>query len=750
MNMDEDFVQMAPLGGLSHRPLTTSSPGSQVRRTGSISSPDYASENVAIDGSNTTKQDNTFVATKKQSRLREQLHSFRVMSSPYFRENRQGRCLFFFMVLLTLANSAVRVVFSYLARDFWSALSDKKVEEFYGIMWRFVGALVVLAPINVAYRFQRQKLAIAWRQWMTGRVLRLYFSNRVYYALERQAGSAAASGENFAGYAGGSADDEQAKEVDNPDQRIAEDIRSFTEFSLSFFLTLVTSIIDLVSFSFILFSIMPQLFIAIFLFASSGTVLTVCIGKVLIRLNYESLQKEADFRFSLVRIRENAESIAFYAGEAVEERETDRRFARVIDNMTMINFAQRNLDFLTTSYNYLTWILPIVVVAPEYFAGNVEMGVVSQASSAFGHVLDDLSVVVNSFTDISRFSAGIDRLFSFMSAIQQLNPSRTMNSLLLASPDEKNEPPKASMGDMFGASEEIRVKEFDPFLTNATFSISSSTGSQLTQPPIILSIKGLRLATPDNKRILVNNLDLALVRGNHLLITGPSGCGKSSMLRSIAGLWNTGRGEIVRPSSEHVYFLPQRPYCPPGSLRDQLLYPSTEHYHNNEHGGMQGSEHRPDGGPRADDQRRVAWKDWGDEDLLNVLTSVDLPHLASRSGDGNPYKGLNTVLDWSNTLSLGEQQRLAFARLVINRPKLVVMDESTSALDVVAERKMYTLLKNFSSAADGGLGLTYVSVGHRPTLLAHHDLKLSLRDGVGYITEIQLNTNATDEGFILS
>lgn len=180
------------------------------------------------------------------------------------------------------------------------------------------------------------------------------------------------------------------------------------------------------------------------------------------------------------------------------------------------------------------------------------------------------------------------------------------------------------------------------------------------------------------------------------------------------------------------------------------MYPSTEHYHNNEHGGMQGSEHRPDGGPRADDQRRVAWKDWGDEDLLNVLTSVDLPHLASRSGDGNPYKGLNTVLDWSNTLSLGEQQRLAFARLVINRPKLVVMDESTSALDVVAERKMYTLLKNFSSAADGGLGLTYVSVGHRPTLLAHHDLKLSLRDGVGYITEIQLNTNATDEGFILS
>ena len=165
-----------------------------------------------------------------------------------------------------------------------------------------------------------------------------FYYPQVYYALERQSGVSKALNLNE--------NDTpvkdyhiQKKEVDNPDQRICEDIRSFTEFSLSFFLTLVTSFIDLVAFSFILFSIMPKLFIAIFLFATIGTIATVCIGKVLIRLNYESLQKEADFRFSLVRVRENSESIAFYSGETVEERETDRKFDKVIDNMTLINVS---------------------------------------------------------------------------------------------------------------------------------------------------------------------------------------------------------------------------------------------------------------------------------------------------------------------------------------------------------------------------------------------------------------------------
>jgi len=291
---------------------------------------------------------------------------------------------------------------------------------------------------------------------------------------------------------------------------------------------------------------MPQLFIAIFLFASIGTFLTVCIGKVLIRLNYESLQKEADFRFSLVRVRENAESIAFYAGENVEERETDRRFENVIDNMILINVAQRNLDFLTTGYNYLTWVLPIIVVAPEYFNGNVELGVISQASSAFGHILDDLSIVVNSFTDVSKFSAGIDRLYSFMSAILALDPERRSMGSLLSVPVSDDNITRPKDEQMVSPKDVIQINDFDPLLSP----------TPMSQPSVILAVNRLCLATPDNKRMLVEDLDLSLLSGNNLLIVGASGSGKSSLLRAIAGLWNTGSGSISRPTSENVYFLP--------------------------------------------------------------------------------------------------------------------------------------------------------------------------------------------------
>jgi ABC-type uncharacterized transport system fused permease/ATPase subunit len=293
-------------------------------------------------------------------------------------------------------------------------------------------------------------------------------------------------------------------------------------------------------------------------------------------------------------------------------------------------------------------------------------------------------------------------------------------------------------------AQSIRVKEFNPLLSNSPGRSQSA----------ILSIDRLSVATPDNKRSLIENLNLSLMNGKNLLIVGASGSGKSSLLRAIAGLWDTGAGEIVRPCSEHVYFLPQKPYCPPGTLRDQLLYPSTNFNRDDHYVTIDGSEHRPDGGPRPKDERRLH-KDWTDDELIAVLRSVDLPDLASRTGDGDPYIGLKTKLDWSNTLSLGEQQRLAFGRLVVNRPRLVIMDESTSALDVPAEIAMYKMLKELSSGAEpaGSAvrgGLTYISVGHRPTLLAHHDLKLSLRDGSGFLSEIPSDDCTLDEGFVLT
>lgn len=523
------------------------------------------------------------------------------------------------------------------------------------------------------------------------RVLTLYFSNRVFYGLESQGNRADGQARDYK---------ERRNEVDNPDQRIQEDVYSFTSFSLSFFLTIVGTVIDLVSFSIILFSVMPQLFIAIIVFATLGTAATVIIGKVLVRLNYESLQREADFRFSLVRIRENAESIAFYNGEAVEEKQTKQKFLRAIENSNLINIAQRNLDVFTTSYNHLTEILPTIILANQYFDGIIEFGVVAQVRGAFWHILDDFSVIIREFNGIASFMAGLDRLFLFMKAIQKLDPDRPKDD---ANVMMKDMSPPDDEGDRHSSQHTIRTKEVrasDP---------GAASETDPTQPSTILTIRDLRLVTPDKKRVLVENLDISLLRGKNLLIAGVSGSGKSSLLRAIAGLWrNNGTGEIVRPSCDQIYFLPQRPYCPPGSLREILLYPCTEL--SDSYDGTQ------DGWSRPIEQRRVEWSSMSDAELLEVLDAVDLPDLASRIGDGDPVRGLNTVLDYSNTLSLGEQQRIAFGRLVINRPSLVVLDEASSALDIAAERKMYTLLKNIASdSEDGACGLTYVSVGHRPT-----------------------------------
>jgi len=230
----------------------------------------------------------------------------------------------------------------------------------------------------------------------------------------------------------------------------------------------------------------------------------------------------------------------------------------------------------------------------------------------------------------------------------------------------------------------------------------------------VLTMNTLSLATPDRKRLLIKNLSLSLPQGDHLLIVGNSGAGKSSLLRAVAGLWTSGSGVIERPPKDDVYFLPQKPYCSIGSLKEQLLYPHVE--------GMDADDsaetHEP--GKSFTEKQSLS-----DQELLDILKTVDLEQLPYRAGDGDPIKGLHTALDWSNTLSLGEQQRLAFGRLLVNRPRLAILDEATSALDMEGQDKMYKLLNDMSHHS--GDGLTYISVGHRPSLLHYHDVRLRLQ-----------------------
>jgi len=631
--------------------------------------------------------------------------NFKEMALPYYQESQAGRWLFAGMIGITLLNSGVSVAFSYVGKDFWNALSSKDAANFYPMLAKYAAALVVGMPVSVLYRFQRERLAVAWREWMTDRTLQLYSSNRVYYALER----------------GG--------EVDNPDQRIAEDVRSFTTFSLQLFITIVTSIIDLASFSFILYSIQPNLFIAIILYSSFGTITTTALGRKLIGLNFEKLQKEANFRYSLVRLRDQAESIAFYAGEDVEGREISNRLDKVIDNRKKIIGAQRNLEFFTTGYQYFIQILPVWVVAPQFFAGQIQLGVVSQSVGAFNHILNDLSVIVNQFEQLSSFSAAIDRLSQFFAAIREADEERSVGDGLLVLPNATDIGTNGDVGAVAAVGEasseveqqtEICLRQMAPLGDLS----SPQTNASMGAPKSILSLENVTLSTPDRKRTLISDLTLKLKEGEDLLIVGSSGAGKSSLLRAIAGLWTAGDGSIERPSDEDVYFLPQRPYCALGSLRDQLLYPSMENIDPDDY---------PDGHRLS--KAHILRQSMTDEDLLTVLEEVDLGELPLRAGDGDPIKGLNAVMDWSNTLSLGEQQRLAFGRLLVNKPRLVVLDEGTSALDMQTEAKMYGLLRELARKElrnVGGLsraGLTYISVGHRPSLLVYHDTKLRLNGG---------------------
>lgn len=527
-------------------------------------------------------------------------------------EKWQARWLLLGVVLCLLAYTGLSVVLNNKRGVLISALSAQDEPRFWQTVMVFLAVLVLYAPLLAAYRYLRDRLSLQWRRWLTDHFIDHYFRDRAYYNL------------NTAN-----------ADIDNPDQRIAEDVRSFTQESLTFLLAFVESALTVIAFSGVLWGISRPLVFFLVLYAVVGTVVTtVVFGKPLVRLNFEQLKKEADFRFSLVRIRENAEAIAFYRGEARESNQVKQRFLEVFENVKRLLIWELNLNVLTNAYEFIPFVLPALVVAPAIFAGEVEVGKVSEAQGAFVRVFFSLNVVVARFQALTTFGAGINRLHSFAEFLAQAAPSPAADTPT------------------------IQTVEADR-----------------------LAVQHLTLQTPNYQRTLVADLSVELPTGKGLLVMGPSGCGKSSLLRAIAGLWKAGTGTIVRPEPDQILFLPQRPYMIMGTLREQLLYPNSH--------------------TEVDDQH-----------LKQVLEQVNLADLSERMG------GLDAKQDWADVLSLGEQQRLTFARLLLHKPKYAILDEATSALDLDNEERLYQHLS--------AIGTTFLSVGHRSTLADYHQQVLEL------------------------
>jgi putative ATP-binding cassette transporter len=499
----------------------------------------------------------------------------------------------------------------------------------------YLGAFVIATPVSVFYSFIRKKLGINWRLWLTTHFLGKYFENRAYYHIN---------------------DD---KNIDNPDQRISQDISSFTVTSLGFLSILVFSLVQLISFIGILWTISMTLVLVLLAYAVIGTVVTMFFGKRLINLNFQQLRREADFRYGLVHIRDNVESIAFYRGEGREKNQVKERLREAIGNLRLLIGWERNLEFFTKGYEYFILVLPIVVMAPLYFSGQIKFGVMTQAESAFVQVLGALSIIVSQFEQLSNFAAGITRLETFATALDQPAAKATAETPVIESREDSR-----------------------------------------------LALEHVTLRTPNYQQTLLRDATAEVPSGKGLLIAGASGAGKSSVLRAVAGLWNAGEGHISRPPLKEMLFLPQSPYMVLGSLREQLLYPHLD-------------------------------REASDKELRAVLEKVNLADLPGRVG------GFDAELDWGHLLSLGEQQRLAFARLLLTRPHYAVLDEATSALDVTNEDQLYGQLQES--------GTTYVSVGHRPSLLAYHDKVLELRGGGDWrlvpTAEFQLSLSHQVESF---
>lgn len=543
---------------------------------------------------------------------------FWMFAGGYLSPKRSIKPLLFFVLIVTLTLFSVRLslVHSTWYNNMYTSLQEFNQTVFWEqmILFCFIAGFSVTAAL-ISY-YLNQRFSINWIEWLNTELLEKWMNKRAYYKSQYMSNN-----------------------LDNPDQRIQQDIQSYVKTTLSLSTGVIDAVTSMISYTILLWGLagpmtllgveIPRAMVyLVFAYVIFTTLIAFWLGKPLIRLNFANEKLNANYRYSLIRVKEYAESIAFYAGEKVEKNLLYKQFHAVIQNMWDIVFRALKFSGFNLVVSQISVVFPLLIQVGRYFEKQIKLGDLMQTLQVFGKLHSNLSFFRNTYDSFAEYKATLDRLTGFHYSVE---------------------------------------------------SAQKQSKTNITDHPTDVIFQHLSVKSPLGKT-LINDLNLTLTQGDSLLIQGQSGVGKTTLLRTVAGLWSYAQGEIFCPQ-HNTLFLSQRPYLPQGNLLTALYYPgSTEN------------------------------ADFAE--IKQVLEQVQLAHLQDR---------LEQEQDWTRILSLGEQQRLAFARLLLHKPKVAFLDEASASLDEGMEHAMYRLIR------DKLPNTTIISVGHRSTLIPLHQQQLELR-----------------------
>ena len=563
---------------------------------------------------------------------------------PYWHseERWSARGLLLLIVAMNLAIVYINVRLNSWSAEFYDALQGKDTAHFMPLLLTFTGLALGYIVLAVYSLYFKQMLGFRWRRWLTGDYLGRWLRGNAFYRIERD------------------------RLADNPDQRISDDLQALATTTLALSLDLLSTVVTLVSFVFILWSLAGPLVMhfggntitlpgymvwAAAAYAVVGSLVMQAFGRPLVAVNYRQQQVEANFRFGLVRVRENAEPIALYDGARTEEAHAAGLFDQIRRNWDMVMRYTKRLTLVNALYSQIAVVLPLALAAPRYFAGAFSFGVLMQVSRAFGTVSDAMSWFISSYATLAEWRATVNRLREFRGLLEA--------------------------GSSAGSG--VPIDHADNVVPSSSRIARLALPADAAPGATVLHTRSLALALPRGTPLL-QVPDIRIETGQRWLLSGPSGSGKSTLLRALAGLWDFGSGTLHARQGLSMLFVSQRSYLPLGRLRDVLADPDPADRH-------------------------------GDAACTESLQAVGLGVFVGALDEDAP---------WTQRLSPGEQQRLAFARVLLQRPELLVLDEATSSLDTAAEADLYALVLERLP------GVTLVSIAHRASLQAFHDHALVL------------------------